>query len=94
MTGAVIPNNADAVIMKEMVDVKDDVVSFPNFIQKNQNIRNIGEDIKKGDTVIKKGRQNKLCGSRDIIISRHSENRCFQKTSCELFFLLVMNLFQ
>ena len=57
MTGAVIPNNADAVIMKEMVDVKDDVVSFPNFIQKNQNIRNIGEDIKKGDTVIKKGRQ-------------------------------------
>ena len=57
MTGAVIPNNADAVIMKEMVDIKDDIISFPNFIQKNQNIRNIGEDIKKGDIVIKKGRQ-------------------------------------
>ena len=48
MTGAVIPNNADAVIMKEMVDIKDDIISFPIFIQKNQNIRNIGEDIKKG----------------------------------------------
>ena len=57
MTGAVIPNNADAVIMKEMVDVKGNIISFPSFIQKNQNIRNIGEDIKKGDIVIKKGRQ-------------------------------------
>ena len=33
------------------------MISFPNFIQKNQNIRNIGEDIKKGDIVIKQGRQ-------------------------------------
>ena len=57
MTGAVIPNNADAVIMKEMVDIKGNMISFPSFIQKNQNIRNIGEDIKKGDVVIKKGRQ-------------------------------------
>ena len=57
MTGAVIPNNADAVIMKEMADIEGDIISFPNFIQKNQNIRNIGEDIKKGDIVIKKGRK-------------------------------------
>mgnify|MGYP006114497687 FL=1 len=57
MTGAVIPNNADAVIMKEMVDIKGNMISFPSFIQKNQNIRNIGEDIKKGDVVIKKGRR-------------------------------------
>ena len=57
MTGAVIPNNADAVIMKEMVDIEGDIILFPNFIQKNQNIRNIGEEIKKGDIVIKKGRQ-------------------------------------
>ena len=57
MTGAVIPNNADAVIMKEMTDIEGDIISFPNFIQKNQNIRNIGEDIKKGDIVIKKGRK-------------------------------------
>ena len=57
MTGAVIPNNADAVIMKEMVDIEGDIILFPNFIQKNQNIRNIGEDIEKGDIVIKKGRQ-------------------------------------
>ncbi|MBT6755416.1 MAG: molybdopterin molybdotransferase MoeA, partial [Gammaproteobacteria bacterium] len=57
MTGAVIPDNADAVIMKEMTREKDGMISFPDLIQKNQNIRDIGEDIKKGDTVIKKGRQ-------------------------------------
>jgi molybdopterin molybdotransferase len=57
MTGAVIPDNADAVIMKEMAHIGDDMISFPNFIQKNQNIRNIGEDIKKGDIVIKQGKQ-------------------------------------
>ena len=57
MTGAVIPDNSDAVIMKEMTDQKNNMISFPSFIQKNQNIRNIGEDIKKGDIVIEKGRQ-------------------------------------
>ena len=57
MTGAVIPDNSDAVIMKEMTDLKDNMISFPKLKQKNQNIRDIGEDIKKGATVIKKGRQ-------------------------------------
>ena len=57
MTGAVIPDNADAIIMKEMVDKKGNIISFPDCIQKDQNIRNIGEDIKKGDKVLTKGRQ-------------------------------------
>ena len=57
MTGAVIPDNSDAVIMKEMTDQKNNMISFPSFMQKNQNIRNIGEDIKKGAIVIEKGRQ-------------------------------------
>jgi molybdopterin molybdotransferase len=55
MTGAVIPNNCDAVVMKEMVDIKNDGLYFPKILKKNQNIRKIGEDIKKNDVVIKKG---------------------------------------
>ena len=55
MTGAVIPNNCDAVVMKEMVDIKNDYLYFPKILEKNQNIRKIGEDIKKNDIVIKKG---------------------------------------
>ena len=55
MTGSVIPDNSDAIIMKEMVDIIDDKIYFPKNIEKNQNIRQIGEDIKKKDIVIKKG---------------------------------------
>ena len=42
MTGAVIPNNCDAVVMKEMVDIKDDHLYFPTVLEKNQNIREYG----------------------------------------------------
>ena len=55
MTGSVIPENCDAVIMKEMVDVEGMSIYFPKNIQKNQNIRMKGEDIKKKSIVIKKG---------------------------------------
>jgi len=55
MTGSVIPENCDAVIMKEMVDVEGTSIYFPKNIQKNQNIRMKGEDIKKKSIVIKKG---------------------------------------
>ncbi len=55
MTGSVIPDNCDAVIMKEMVDIKEGNIYFPKNIKKNQNIRKIGEDVKKKSTIIKKG---------------------------------------
>lgn len=55
MTGAMIPNNCDAVVMKEMVEINHDKISFSKYIKKNQNIRFIGEDIKRLDKVIKKG---------------------------------------
>ncbi len=55
MTGALIPKNADAVIMKEMVAKNGVYINFPKNIKKNQNIRFIGEDIKKGERVFKKG---------------------------------------
>ena len=55
MTGALIPKNADAVIMKEMVAKNGVYINFPKNIEKNQNIRFIGEDIKKGERVFKKG---------------------------------------
>ena len=55
MTGALIPDNADAVIMKEMVSSNTKVISFSKNIKKNQNIRMIGEDIKKGKNILNKG---------------------------------------
>ena len=55
MTGSVIPDNCDAVIMKEMVDIKGENIYFPKNIKKDQNIRKIGEDVKKKSTIVKKG---------------------------------------
>ena len=60
MTGALIPKNADAVIMKEMVSSKGKIINFTDNIIENQNIRFIGEDIKKGEIVFKRGDEIKF----------------------------------
>ena len=36
MTGAVIPDNADAVVMKEMVNIKNKNITFNKNIKENQ----------------------------------------------------------
>ena len=55
MTGALIPENCNAVIMKEMVEKSDTKIIFGKKIINNQNIRDIGEDVKKSSIVIEKG---------------------------------------
>ena len=55
MTGALVPENSDAVIMKEMTQTNDQLICFSTNVKKNQNIRFIGEDIKKGQIILKKG---------------------------------------
>ena len=56
MTGAMIPQGADAVVMQEEVQVNDDgTVTFHALPKLNQNIRRIGEDVKQGDVVLQQG---------------------------------------
>ncbi|EHK90102.1 molybdopterin molybdotransferase MoeA [Aggregatibacter actinomycetemcomitans] len=56
MTGAMLPQGADAVVMQEEVQVNDDgTVTFHNLPKLNQNIRRIGEDVKQGDVVLQQG---------------------------------------
>ncbi|TCP92208.1 molybdopterin molybdochelatase [Cricetibacter osteomyelitidis] len=58
MTGAMLPEGADAVVMQEEVTVNDDgTVTFEKLPKANQNIRRIGEDVKIGDVVLKKGKK-------------------------------------
>ena len=52
MTGAVIPDNDDAIVMKEMENIKNKNITFNKNIKKNQNIRFVGEDIKKNKKYI------------------------------------------
>ena len=54
MTGAMIPEGTDAVVMQEDVTVNEDgSVTFNTFPKINQNIRRVGEDVKQGDVVSK-----------------------------------------
>lgn len=58
MTGAVIPNGCDTVVMQEHVEVVNDTtVKIGDGHQTGQNVRLAGEDITKGAVVISKGRQ-------------------------------------
>jgi molybdopterin molybdotransferase len=57
-TGAFIPANADAVVMQENAsNGEDGSVSFCSEVKAGQNIRYRGEDITRGETILKKGRK-------------------------------------
>lgn len=57
MTGAPVPEGLDTVIRIEDCDVENDTVRFTRLPSrgKGDNIRNAGEDIQPGDTVLKQG---------------------------------------
>jgi len=56
MTGAVIPEGCDTVVMQEHVEAVDNTtVKIGEGHQKGQNVRQAGEDIAKGSVVITKG---------------------------------------
>jgi len=51
-TGAVVPEQADSVIMQEHVQVQGQSIHFPVDARAQQNIRTIGEDVKQGECLI------------------------------------------
>ncbi len=56
MTGGMVPKSCNAVVMKELVKNMNDKIVVNTSIFKNQNIRFPGEDIKKNNTVLLKGK--------------------------------------
>ncbi|MGB9853458.1 MAG: gephyrin-like molybdotransferase Glp [Candidatus Bathyarchaeales archaeon] len=63
MTGAPIPEGADAVIMVEHTERKNGEIHVYSAVAKDENVMKAGADIKKGETVIKKGQ---LLSAREI----------------------------
>jgi putative molybdopterin biosynthesis protein len=63
MTGAPIPEGADAVVMAEYTERKDGEVYVYSAVAKDENVMKAGADIKKGEAVLEKGR---LLGAREI----------------------------
>jgi len=63
VTGAPIPEGADAVVMMEYTSRKNDEATIFNAVAKNENIMKAGADIKKGEAILNKGQ---LLGSTEI----------------------------
>lgn len=57
MTGAPIPKGADAVVKAEVCEEADGVVSISEAVAPRKNVGSIGEDIKRGETVLLAGRR-------------------------------------
>ena len=49
-TGAVVPELADSVTMQELVSPNGRMIHFPADVKLLQNIREVGEDVKKGNS--------------------------------------------
>jgi molybdopterin molybdotransferase len=54
-TGAPIPPGADAVVIQEDTSARGDRVEIPVVPQPGENVREAGEDIRRGDTVLEAG---------------------------------------
>jgi len=55
MTGAVMPSCADTVVMQENTQAKGEQISFTKTPKFADNVRNTGEDLQQGETVLTAG---------------------------------------
>jgi molybdopterin molybdotransferase len=84
MTGAPLPEGADAVIMKEYTEEKETTVVIKKTVKKGENVRFEGEEIKKGHTALKRG-QILNPASLGFLISLGRKNvRVFKKPNVSI----------
>ena len=57
MTGAVVPEGADTVIMQELVERDGDTLTIRSGHKAGENVRQVGEDIAKGGVVLAPGKK-------------------------------------
>lgn len=57
LTGAVLPEGVDTVILQEDVNADDSEIVFHGPLKKGANTRQAGEDVQMGQTVLSKGRK-------------------------------------
>ena len=57
MTGAVLPDGADTVVMQEHVERDGDVIRVADSQRQGQHVRHAGEDLARGGTALRAGRR-------------------------------------
>ncbi len=55
MTGGMMPDNADTVVIQEHVAVTDDTITIDSTVEAYRNVRQAGEDVACGEIVLKRG---------------------------------------
>ena len=78
MTGAVLPEDTNSVVMLENVEEQDGIAQVTSASKSEQHIRQVGEDIGQGQLVIKRGKRITpadmgllhACGLREITVYR------------------------
>jgi len=55
MTGGVVPQGTDTIVMQEHVEAKGDAVTIGGGHRQGQNLRRAGEDLKTGEAALKRG---------------------------------------
>ena len=56
MTGAMMPEGADAVVMQEVTELTGDTVNIFESVDENENVRFTGESVSQGDCVMSPGK--------------------------------------
>ncbi len=57
MTGASLPAGADTVVMQEQVEADEDAIRIDDRHRRGQNVRQAGEDLARGQTLLRAGRR-------------------------------------
>jgi molybdopterin molybdotransferase len=57
MTGALVPEGTDSVVVQEVVERDGDIIRFDHFGKPGQNVRSAGEDIEKDSVVLQPGKR-------------------------------------
>lgn len=79
MTGALVPNGADTVVMVEDTKKKNASVLILKSQKKGSHIRKQGEDFKKGDLLLSKGSRIKPSNIGIIATAGHAELSVYKK---------------
>jgi molybdopterin molybdotransferase len=78
-TGAPIPDGADAVVMEEYTQEQADQLDVESSLTPGENVSFQGEDVKKGDVIIKKGKYLKPPDLAMIASGGYGEVEVFKK---------------
>ena len=85
MTGAPVPDEAEAVVMQEQTESTAAGIKFPYEIKSGSNIRYIGEDSKQGSVVVDKGTRLTIATLSNLATIGIAELTVFSKLKVAIF---------